>query len=93
MPGWCCLCAHQICGSIGSVSTALKRAGVTHQHVGEGEGQGRTLSRDFHPYMYQNWALWAVALSNGALVAKAKENQIKGVVCLLGGYTRHKSKG
>lgn len=31
--------------------------------------------------MYQNWALWAVASSNDAVVAKAKENQIKREVC------------
>ena len=38
--------------------------------------------------MYQNWALWTVAFSNGALVAKAKENQIKREVCLWGGLHR-----
>lgn len=87
MPGWYCLCTHQSFGSIARVSTALKRAGVTHQHVEGGAGQNSKY-RDFHPYMYQNWALWAVAFSNGALVAKAKENQIKREVCLWGGLRR-----
>lgn len=41
--------------------------------------------------MYQNWALWAVALFNGALVAQAKENQIKREVGLLGNR-KHKSR-
>lgn len=80
MPGWCCLCAEHICGSIGSVSTALKRAGVTHQHVEQGEAAA--LSTEIFILMSQNWALWAVALFNGALVAQAKENQMKREVCL-----------
>lgn len=38
--------------------------------------------------MYQNCALWAVAFANGALVANAKENQIKREVCLWGDLHR-----
>lgn len=38
VPGWCCLCAHQICGHTAGVSTALKRARGTHWHVEGGAG-------------------------------------------------------
>lgn len=39
--------------------------------------------------MYQNWALRAVALSNGASVAKAKENKLRGRCVFWVVYTGH----
>lgn len=83
-------CVHQICGSIGSVSPALKRVGVTHWHVGG--WRGRVLSTEMFVLICIKIGLSGLWLCLMVLSGKSKRKPNRGR-CLLGGYSRHKHKG